>query len=55
MEHTTDQKNWEPIEGLPKQRRKGPGTKLSKKRADHRNANIVAVPKTQKDAVNYYI
>ena len=38
MEHTTDQKNWEPIEGLPKQRRKGPGTKLSKKRADHRNA-----------------
>jgi hypothetical protein len=21
MEHTTDQKNWEPIEGLPKQRR----------------------------------
>jgi 5-methylcytosine-specific restriction endonuclease McrA len=38
MEHTTDQKNWEPIEGLPKQKRYGPGTKLSKKRADHRNA-----------------
>ena len=38
MEHTTDQNNWEPIEGLPKQRREGPGTKFSKKRADHRNA-----------------
>ena len=38
MYHSTDQNNWEPIEGLPKQRREGPGTKLSKKRADHRNA-----------------
>lgn len=38
MEHTTNQKNWEPIEGLPKQTRPGPGTIFSKKRADHRNA-----------------
>lgn len=38
MEYTTDQKNWKPIEGLPKQKRSGPGTKFSKKRADHRNA-----------------
>jgi hypothetical protein len=38
MEHNTDQTNWEPIEGLPKKKRPGPGTKLSKKRADHRNA-----------------
>ena len=38
MEHTTGQKNWKPIEGLPKQKRPGPGTKFSKKRADHRNA-----------------
>ena len=38
MEHTTDQQNWEPIEGLPKQKRPGPGTKFALKRADHRNA-----------------
>ena len=38
MEHTNGQKNWKPIEGLPKQNRPGPGTKFSKKRADHRNA-----------------
>ena len=37
MEHTTDQKNWEPIEGLPKQKRPGPRTKFAKKRANHRN------------------
>ena len=38
MEHNSNQNNWKPIEGLPKQRRQGPGTKFSKKRADHRNA-----------------
>lgn len=38
MEDTTDQQNWEPIEGLPKQKRTGPGTSFAKKRADHRNA-----------------
>tara|TARA_Y100000816_G_C26097510_1_gene581059 strand:- start:279 stop:812 length:534 start_codon:yes stop_codon:yes gene_type:complete len=38
MEDTTDQQNWEPIEGLPKQRRVGPGTSFATKRADHRNA-----------------
>ena len=30
--------NWKPIEGLPKQRRHGIGTKFAKKRANHRNA-----------------
>ena len=30
--------NWVPLEGLPKQKRAGPGTHLAKKRADHRNA-----------------
>ena len=38
MEHNSDKNNWKPVEGLPKQKRPGPGTKLSKKRADHRNA-----------------
>jgi len=38
MDYNSDQNNWKPIEGLPKQRRHGPGTKFSKKRADHRNA-----------------
>ena len=38
MEHNSGQDNWEPIEGLPKQKRDGPGTKFSKKRADHRNS-----------------
>ena len=38
MEHATDQQNWEPIEGLPKQKRPGPGTNFGNKRADHRNA-----------------
>ena len=38
MEHHPDKNNWKPIEGLPKKKRPGPGTKFSKKRADHRNA-----------------
>lgn len=38
MEDTVGQQNWEPIEGLPKQKRPGPGTSFAKKRADHRNA-----------------
>ena len=38
MEHNSDQNNWTPIEGLPKQRRPGPRTKFAKKRANHRNA-----------------
>ena len=38
MEHNSNQNNWKPIEGLPKQKRPGPNTKFAKKRADHRNA-----------------
>ena len=38
MEHNSNQNIWKPIEGLPKQKRPGPGTLFSKKRADHRNA-----------------
>tara|TARA_Y100000389_G_C17277337_1_gene421106 strand:+ start:133 stop:690 length:558 start_codon:yes stop_codon:yes gene_type:complete len=34
--HDTDDV-WEPIEGLPKQKRPGIGSKMAKKRADHRN------------------
>ena len=37
-QHNTYQKDWKPIEGVPKQRRHGIGTCLSKKRANHRNA-----------------
>ena len=33
MEDTTDQQNWEPIEGLPKQKRPGPGTSFAKKKS----------------------
>jgi hypothetical protein len=38
MEHTIDQKNWEPVAGIPKRKRPGPNTKFAKKRANHRNA-----------------
>jgi 5-methylcytosine-specific restriction endonuclease McrA len=38
MDCVANPNNWQPIEGIAKQKRAGPGTKLSKKRADHRNA-----------------